>query len=89
MLALLSPHVVRSIYRSTTDDTLRDFFSAHGEVVDSIVMCDRETGRSRGFGFVTYASEDAAIAAVSALNEQELDGRRIKVKMANTLGGNN
>ena len=47
-------------------------------------MRDRDTGRSRGFGFVTYASSDEANAAIGGLNEQELDGRRIKVNLANT-----
>ena len=53
----------------------------------SILMCDRETGRSRGFGFVTYGTEDEANAAIASMNEQELDGRRIRVTMANARGG--
>ncbi|OAD70222.1 hypothetical protein PHYBLDRAFT_95547, partial [Phycomyces blakesleeanus NRRL 1555(-)] len=67
---------------NTTDDTLREAFSAYGTVESSIVMRDRDTGRSRGFGFVTYSSDSEAQAAIDALNEQELDGRRIKVNMA-------
>ena len=85
--AFLSPHLVRSIYRNTTDDTLRDFCSQYGEITDSIVMRDRETGRSRGFGFVTYANAEDATSAVDQLNEQELDGRRVKVNLANARGG--
>lgn len=46
-------------------------------------MQDRETGRSRGFGFVTYGSSEEADHAVSSMNEQELDGRRLKVNLAN------
>lgn len=49
----------------------------------SIVMKDRETGRSRGFGFVTFGSSQEADAAINGLNEQELDGRRIRVNLAN------
>ncbi|KAF8348119.1 hypothetical protein F5887DRAFT_1071772 [Amanita rubescens] len=58
-------------------------FSEHGQVIDSVVMRDRETGRSRGFGFVTFSSVDEANAAINNLNEQEFDGRRIRVNMAN------
>ncbi len=50
-------------------------------------MRDRETGRSRGFGFVTFGSAQEADAAISGLNEQEVDGRRIKVNIANARGG--
>ncbi|KAJ1583262.1 hypothetical protein NDA11_002061 [Ustilago hordei] len=69
---------------NTTDDSLAHAFSAYGQLTDYIVMKDRETGRSRGFGFVTFATQGEADAAIAALNEQELDGRRIRVNMANS-----
>jgi len=72
---------------STTDETLRHAFSEFGSVLDSIVMRDRDTGRSRGFGFVTYGTAQEAETAIQNLHEQELDGRRIKVNLANARGG--
>ncbi|KAI0717267.1 hypothetical protein C8T65DRAFT_641933 [Cerioporus squamosus] len=71
---------------NTTDDTLRQAFSSYGQILDSIVMRDRDTGRSRGFGFVTFSSQTEAQTAIASLNEQELDGRRIKVNLANARG---
>jgi len=68
---------------NTTDDSLRLAFGSFGNILDSIVMRDRDTGRSRGFGFVTFGSEEEANGAISGMNEQELDGRRIKVNLAN------
>lgn len=69
---------------NTNDDGLAQAFSAYGQLTDYIVMKDRETGRSRGFGFVTYGTQQEADAAIAGLNEQELDGRRIRVNMANS-----
>ncbi|KAJ5803024.1 RNA-binding domain-containing protein [Penicillium pulvis] len=71
---------------STTDDSLQQAFGQFGQIVDAIVMRDRETGRSRGFGFVTYSSSEEAEAAIAGLNEQDLDGRSIKVNLAQARG---
>ncbi|KAI5070831.1 hypothetical protein GOP47_0015174 [Adiantum capillus-veneris] len=68
----------------TTEDGLREAFGAHGEVVDAKIIMDRETGRSRGFGFVTYYKEEDADAALSKLNGHNLDGRAIRVDRAST-----
>ncbi|MBL9120970.1 MAG: RNA-binding protein [Phycisphaerae bacterium] len=66
----------------TTDDALREAFAAYGEVLDVFVGTDRETGRSRGFGFVTMADKDAGNAAITALNGKELEGRPLVVNEA-------
>lgn len=67
---------------SATDDDLRDFFAAVGQVVSAQVVMDRETGRSKGFGFVEMADEAQAQAAVAELDGKELAGRRIAVNEA-------
>jgi cold-inducible RNA-binding protein len=68
---------------NTTDESLRNAFAQFGNVLDCIVMRDRDTGRSRGFGMVTYGSASEAEDAISHMHEQELEGRRIKVNLAN------
>lgn len=65
----------------TTEENLRDAFSAHGNVEDVAVITDRDTGRPRGFGFVTMPDADAR-AAIEAMNGYELDGRPLTVNEA-------
>ncbi|KAI9437467.1 hypothetical protein H4582DRAFT_1954828 [Lactarius indigo] len=72
---------------NTNDDTLRQAFASFGNIVDSIVMRDRETQRSRGFGFVTYSNQAEADLAIERMNDTELDGRRIRVNIANARSG--
>jgi RNA recognition motif-containing protein len=67
---------------STDDNSLRSAFEQHGEVIDAKVILDRDTGKSRGFGFVTFSSADEAEAAKGALNQTDLDGREIRVDSA-------
>ncbi len=67
---------------STDDDSLRRAFEAFGKVVEAKVILDRETGRSRGFGFVTFADDAAADQAIAEMNGKELDGRAIRVNEA-------
>ncbi|KAG2210258.1 hypothetical protein INT47_003243 [Mucor saturninus] len=69
---------------NTTDESLRDAFSQYGQVEDCVVLRDR---RSRGFGFVTFSTAEEAKAATDAMNDQELDGRRIRVDSAGDRGG--
>lgn len=73
---------VGSLAYSVTDETLRTAFEEAGTVESAKVITDRETGRSRGFGFVEMATEEEAQNAVKLLNEKELDGRRIIVNEA-------
>jgi len=73
---------VGSIAFSATDDELKAHFEQAGTVVSAKIITDRETGRSRGFGFVEFATEDEAKAAVDKLNNSDLAGRNIVVSEA-------
>lgn len=72
---------------STTDEDLRELFSPYGNVTDVRVVSDRDTGRSRGFGFVEFSNDDEARAAMAALNQQEIEGRTITVNEARERTG--
>lgn len=67
---------------NTTEDELRQLFGQHGQVSDVAVISDRETGRPRGFGFVTMDNDAEANAAIAALNGQEVGGRTLTVNEA-------
>lgn len=71
---------------STTEDGLRTAFAQAGSVTSASIITDRETGRSRGFGFVEMASDAEAQAAMEMWDGQELDGRRLKVNEARPMG---
>jgi RNA recognition motif-containing protein len=72
----------------TMESTLRAAFeAAGGKVVDVKIITDRETGQSRGFGFVEFSSTEEANAAISAMDGQELDGRRLRVNLAQERTG--
>ena len=66
----------------TTVDKLQELFGAHGEITAVNVITDRDTGRPRGFAFVEMATDEAASAAIAALNGQEVDGRALTVNEA-------
>ncbi len=72
---------VGNISFDTSEDSLRDAFAAHGEVEEVAVITDRDTGRPRGFAFVTMP-DSAARTAIDALNGKELDGRTLNVNEA-------
>ncbi|RPB19867.1 hypothetical protein L211DRAFT_830019 [Terfezia boudieri ATCC MYA-4762] len=71
----------------TDDVRLRQKFEEFGNVEEAVVVKDRETGRSRGFGFVRFSNDDEATAAMNAMNDQDFDGRRIRVDKATDRGG--
>ncbi|XP_043718836.1 glycine-rich RNA-binding protein 4, mitochondrial-like [Telopea speciosissima] len=66
----------------TDDSSLKDAFSSFGDVTEAKVITDRDTGRSRGFGFVSFADGESANSALS-MDGQELNGRNIRVNIAN------
>ena len=67
---------------STTEDALRSFFSQYGSIEEVKLIVDFGTGRSKGFGFITFANAEACEKAVKGANDQEMDGRKLKVNVA-------
>jgi RNA recognition motif-containing protein len=78
---------VGNLSYSTTDESLNGAFAAFGTVASARVIMDRETGRSKGFGFVEMASDEEALKAVAAMGGQDLDGRNLKVAEAKPMEG--
>jgi len=78
---------VAKLNYATSEDALRQAFEEFGTVDSAKVIMDRETNRSKGFGFVEMPDDSEAQEAISSLNESELDGRTIVVKKANPKGG--
>ena len=70
---------VGNLSYSTTQESLETAFSDHGRVEEVAIVMDRETGRPRGFAFVTMNNEDEARAAIDSVNGQEIDGRTVTV----------
>ena len=73
---------VGGISFNTSEDTLREAFERAGTVLSAKIIMDKITGRSRGFGFIDMENEEAANAAIAMWDGQELDGRRVGVKLA-------
>jgi cold-inducible RNA-binding protein len=71
---------------STSNDRLREVFAECGQVESAVVVTDRDTGRSRGFGFVEMATPEEADQAINKFNGQEVDGRRLQVEKAKEPG---
>ncbi len=72
---------------NTTQDGLEQAFAEFGQITHIKLITDRETGRSKGFGFISFADQASVSAAVNGLNGQELDGRQIRVSEAKSDGG--
>jgi len=69
----------------TTEDTLRDSFAQAGNVVSAVIIMDKFSGRSKGFGFVEMETDEQAQAAIDMWNDKELDGRSVKVNEARPM----
>ena len=80
---------VGNLTYGVTDSSLEQLFAAHGTVQSAQVIMDRDTGRSKGFGFVEMASDQEAQAAIAALNGKDVEGRALSVNEARpkTEGG--
>ena len=80
---------VGNLTYGTTDAALRQMFEAHGSVTSAQVIMDRDTGRSKGFGFVEMGNDQEAQTAIAALNGKQVDGRALTVNEARpkTEGG--
>ncbi len=73
---------VGNLAYSVSSDQLRDMFAAHGTVESAQIITDRDTGRSKGFGFVEMSSNEEAQTAINAMNGQQMDGRALTVNEA-------
>lgn len=78
---------VGNLAYSTTEDTLRNRFAEFGNVTSAMVVIDRMSGRSRGFGFVEFSTPEEGENAINALNGADLDGRAIVVNPARAREG--
>jgi len=67
---------------SITNDSLRELFASYGEITDAVVITDRMSGRSKGFGFVTFANEADAEKATAEMHDKDIEGRKIIVNVA-------
>jgi len=67
---------------SISEEKLKELFAEYGEVSEVVIIKDKYSGRSKGFGFVTFNEEEAAKKAISELNEKEIEGRALKVNEA-------
>jgi len=76
---------IGSLSYSTTEEGLKDFFSEAGQVDSAVIIKDKFSGRSKGFGFVEMSTEDEAQKAIDMFHEKDLDGRKIIVNEARPM----
>src|SRR6266850_5914095 len=86
-LAMAQKLFIGGLAFSTSTERLREVFAAAGQVESAAVVTDRETGRSRGFGFVEMATSEEADKAITQFNGKDVDGRQIRVEKASPGGG--
>ena len=70
---------------SVDDAKLKEMFSEFGEIAEATVISDKYSGRSKGFGFVTFANEESSQKAISEMNEKDFEGRAVKVSEAKPM----
>ncbi len=80
---------VGNLNYATTEEQLEQLFASYGSVVSAVIVTDKYTDQSKGFGFIEMADEDAATAAISALNGTEFGNREIRVDHASDKKRNN
>jgi RNA recognition motif-containing protein len=73
---------VGNLSYNTTEDSLRNLFSQYGSVASAKIIFDRESGNSKGFGFVEMGTDEEASAAIAGTNGNDLDGRQLRVNEA-------
>ncbi len=73
---------VGNIEWGVTDDQLKDLFAEHGEVEEAVIIKDKFSDRPKGFGFVTFVNDEDADKAIEALNDHDLNGRKLAVNEA-------
>ena len=76
---------VGGIPYSTREDTLKEYFAQAGNVLSAVIIMDKMTGRSKGFGFVEMATQEEAQNAISMFNDKEFEGRRLTVNEARPM----
>ena len=77
---------VGGVSYDASEEELREIFSAHGKLKEVHIATDRETGRSKGFAFITFSSKKDGLAAIKALHESKIHGRKISVQESNPGG---